>query len=185
LDRDHIIFHLPQPGATAVTEISREFKTNSSVTAVSEVGLVEDGAEIAITLGQSDDRTFVNGELCLRWAVPPGTQPLLVEAPAPTAGPKLERDQYPGIELLTPAQIAKIQRSLPATPSSNKRHDMLVPKRVPFVPRSAQAASPAAVLGDRVGPLDVQKQAREQRIQSQVCKLLRGNPERPEICNQP
>jgi hypothetical protein len=164
-----------------VTEISRDFRTNSDFTAVSEVGLVEGGAEITISLEQPEQQTHVNGELCLRWAVRPDAQPLRVVAPAPPeAGPKLDQDQHPGIGLLTPAQLAQLGRSLPAPSSRDKRLDMRVPKRVPFVP----ARAPAAVVRDRVGPPDAQKQARERQIHNRVCDLLRGNPERPKICDQ-
>jgi hypothetical protein len=180
---DHITLHLPAPvGATAVTEISRDFKS-SGTTAVSEVGLVEDGAEITMFLGRPDDRTHVNGEVCLSWAAPPGAQPPRVAAAAPgPAGPTLDEDEFPGIDLLTPAQVAEIRRSLPATPSREKRLDMLVPKRVPLV--HVKALIPATVGPERVGRVDVQKVARQRQIQSRICQLLRGHPQRPKICEQ-
>jgi hypothetical protein len=191
-DLKHITFHLPQPtGATAVREISRDFKTsNPTIAFVSEVGRVADGAEITLFLGLPSERTFVNGEVCLNWAVPPGTQPpaqpphVTVPAPRPAAAAKLDQDQVPGIDLLTPAQLAQLRRSLPTAPSHDRRLDMQVAKRVPFAHDLAKAQGQAVVLGDHLGPVDAQKQARDRQIQSRVCELLRGHPKRPKICNQ-
>ena len=186
---NRITFRLPQPGATAVIETSRNFDTNSSLTAVSEVGLVQDGAEITFFLGPPEQRTQVNGEVCLRWAIRPGTP--LPHAPAVrvvTSAPgqadrELERDQYPGIDLLTPPQLAELARSLPVVPPPTKRA-MLAPKRVPFVREKVKAQGPALVLADRPGPVDAQKQARDRQIQSRVCQMLRSHPKRPRICDK-
>jgi hypothetical protein len=185
LERNHITFRFPLPGATAVTEISREFGTNSSATSVSEVSLVKDGAEVTFFLGRPEDRTQINGEICLRWAVPPGTPPLkVVPAATSPAEPELDRDAHPGVELLTRAQINRIARSLPKVPARDKRQDLRVPKRVPAVPPPANA-TPPPLATERVGPVDPQKQVRDRRIHELVCEALRGNPKRPKMCDQP
>jgi hypothetical protein len=181
---DHITFHLPAPvGATAVTEISRDFKS-SGTTAVSGVGLVEDGAEITFFLGPPDDETQVNGEVCLRWSAPPGAQPPHVGGLESIAeAPELEHDEVPGIDLLTPAQVDELRRSLPAAPSRDKRLDMRTPKRVPFV--RAKVSAPAPVVGERMGRVDARKVARQRELLSRICGLLRDHPQRPKICDQP
>ena len=190
LDRNRITFRFPLPGATAVTEISREFRTNSGATSVSEVGLVKDGAEISFFLGRPEDRTHINGEVCLRWALPPGTLPQTVAlapaGPAVTspAEPEVDRDQHPGVELLTDAQVKQIGSSLPVVPRRDKRLDQFAPKRVPFTPTLSRTTA-APLVTERVGPIDTQKQTRDRRIHELVCETLRGRPERPKICDQP
>ena len=187
LNLNRITFFLPQPGATAVVETSRDFDTNSNQTAVSEVGLVKDGAEITFFLGRPENRTQVNGEVCLRWAIRPGTPPpqapVLHQSAAPPGHvviqPVREEDRFPGVELLTPAQLAELARSLPPELAPSNRAK-LAPKRVPFV----HAPAPATIVHHRVGPVDPQKQARDRQMQSRVCQMLRGNPKRPKVCNQ-
>jgi len=109
--------------------------------------------------------------------MPPGTQTLRVAT-------EPDQDAYPGTELLTPEQLAQIQSSLPAPPPRNERNATLDAKRVPFAPAAAAARAPVTVLGDHVGPVDTQRQDRDQQIQSRICELLRDNPERPKICDQ-
>jgi hypothetical protein len=184
LELNRISFRFPLPGATAVTEVSREFRSNSTATSVSAVGLVKDGAEMTFFLGRPEDRTQINGEICLRWAVPPGTPPLKFVTPA--TGPsetEEDRDQHPGVELLTSAQVKQIGGSLPAVPARQKRLDQITPKRVPFVPTLSHTTAPPLVT-ERVGPIDPTKQARDRRIHELVCEALRGRPDQPGICGQ-
>jgi hypothetical protein len=180
LDLSHVTFHLPQSGATAVTEVSRNFLTNNAATAISEVSLVQDGAEITLVLGQSEQGAWINGEICLRWALPAGVQP------SPLAAAKLDEDLHPGIELLTPTQLAQLNASLPDRKSGDRMLEILKPKRVPpSAAGLARAGNGEVVVKDRVGPPDEQKEALEQQIHRQVCEMLRGHPNRPSTCDQP
>lgn len=185
-----IFFSLPgpvgvtgAPVATGVTEKDRKFSTDGSATAVSEAFFINHNAVIAFQLDDPGDETEIDGEITLEWTLPAG---IAVAKPKQPVRPVLaaaasEKDELPGVELLTPTQVKELNATLSPTPTRDKSRNALVPKRVPF----KMPAKPVTALipGDVTRAPDLAKQERDLQGVQMLCAMLKDNPEQPKFCS--
>jgi hypothetical protein len=179
-----IVFSLPGPVGTTptgVTETAHQFRGNG--TAVTEPFFTDRSAAIVFQLGDPGDETQINGEITLKWTLPAG---VAVAKPAPPQRPVLsaaasEKDELPGLELLTPTQRQQLKATLPAAPTRDKGPDKLVPKRVPF--KMPAKLATAQITRDVTTTPNVAKEKRDLQTLQTLCAMLRDNPKRPKFCS--